>query len=96
MKPPITGGCLYGLIRYEDSAKPVARVYCHCRSSQKATGIPYLALMFVPCSALIKAATTRGIRVLQQVATLCTALFVLNMEPHYLIETVPLLDRDNP
>ncbi len=52
MKLPITGRCLCGSIRYEILAKPVACVNCHCRTCQKATGAPYLALMFVPASAL--------------------------------------------
>ena len=52
MKLPITGGCLCGSVRYEISAAPVACVNCHCRTCQKASGAAYLALMFVPASAL--------------------------------------------
>jgi hypothetical protein len=52
MKLPMTGGCLCGAVRYEISAKPIASINCHCRTCQKATGAAYLALMFVPATAL--------------------------------------------
>lgn len=52
MKLPITGGCLCGAIRYEISAAPLAGANCHCRTCQKSSGAPYLALLFVPAQAL--------------------------------------------
>jgi len=52
MKPPMTGGCLCGAVRYEILAEPIARINCHCRTCQKAAGAPYLALIFVPAAAL--------------------------------------------
>ncbi|MBL1262622.1 GFA family protein [Methylomicrobium sp. RS1] len=52
MKFPITGGCLCGTVRYEIGAKPVRMVNCHCRTCQKSSGSPYMALLFVPASAL--------------------------------------------
>ena len=48
MKPPITGDCLCGLIRYESSAESAACVKCHCGFCQKTTGTSYLALIFAP------------------------------------------------
>lgn len=52
MKLSLTGGCLCGAVRYEISAAPVRSVLCHCRTCQKSAGAPYLALMFVPATAL--------------------------------------------
>lgn len=52
MKLPLTGACLCGTVRYEISAPPVRSVLCHCRSCQKSSGAPYLALLFVPAAAL--------------------------------------------
>ncbi|NOT12889.1 MAG: GFA family protein [Methylococcaceae bacterium] len=53
MKLPLTGGCLCGAVRYEILAEPVASINCHCRTCQKSSGAPYLALLFVPAIALI-------------------------------------------
>ncbi|MGZ8137007.1 MAG: GFA family protein [Methylococcaceae bacterium] len=53
MKLPISGGCLCGAIRYEILANPVGATNCHCRTCQKASGAAYLAVMFVPASALV-------------------------------------------
>jgi hypothetical protein len=52
MKLPMTGGCLCGAVRYEISAEPIACINCHCRTCQKAAGAPYLALVFIPTTAL--------------------------------------------
>lgn len=52
MKFPISGGCLCGAVRYDIGARPVRMVNCHCRTCQKATGALYMALLFVPDSAL--------------------------------------------
>ncbi len=35
---PITGGCLYGAVRYEAGKPPYAVGYCHCRMCQQASG----------------------------------------------------------
>ena len=37
-RPPITGGCLCGAVRYESTESPVNGGYCHCRMCQKASG----------------------------------------------------------
>ncbi|MDP3838281.1 MAG: GFA family protein [Methylococcales bacterium] len=52
MKPPLTGGCLCGKVRYEISAPPVDSMNCHCRTCQKWTGTAYLAFMWIPADAL--------------------------------------------
>ncbi len=52
MKLPITGGCCCGAVRYEISAEPLGGINCHCRTCQKSVGAPYLAVMFVPATAL--------------------------------------------
>ncbi|MGR9086752.1 MAG: GFA family protein [Gammaproteobacteria bacterium] len=52
MKLPLTGGCHCGAVRYEISAAPVRSANCHCRTCQKTSGAPYLALLFVPATAL--------------------------------------------
>lgn len=52
MELPITGGCLCGEVRYEITAEPVRRVNCHCRTCQKSSGSAYMALIFVPDTAL--------------------------------------------
>lgn len=52
MKLPLAGGCLCGKVRYEISTAPIRSVLCHCRTCQKSVGAPYLALMFVPATAL--------------------------------------------
>ena len=43
---PLTGSCFCGAIKYELSAPPVLRAYCHCTKCQRMTGmflfhIPY-------------------------------------------------------
>ena len=48
MKLPITGGCLCGLVRYEISAQPLRTANCYCRTCQKSSGAPYLAILIVP------------------------------------------------
>jgi len=52
MKLPITGGCLCGAVRYQINARPVRMANCHCRTCQKSSGSAFMALMFVPDSAL--------------------------------------------
>lgn len=51
MKLPISGGCLCGKVRYEISAEPVGTANCHCRTCQKSSGAPYIAIIQVPTSA---------------------------------------------
>lgn len=51
MKLPITGGCLCGNVRYEISAEPLRTSNCHCRTCQKSSGAPYLAIIIVPTPA---------------------------------------------
>ena len=38
MSEPISGGCLYGTVRWEASAVPRASVLCHCDTCRRATG----------------------------------------------------------
>lgn len=51
MKLPITGGCLCGKVRYQITAKPLRTANCHCRTCQKSSGAPYLAILIVPAAA---------------------------------------------
>ena len=44
----LTGGCLCGAIRYEAWGKPNLQAICHCRMCQRASGAPFMALMFMP------------------------------------------------
>lgn len=39
-RPPITGGCLCGEIRYEIKGEDLGTTYCHCRMCQRFTGAP--------------------------------------------------------
>jgi hypothetical protein len=59
MKFPLTGGCLCGAVRYEIGAKPTRMVNCHCRTCQRWSGSAYMALLFVPASALTANGTYR-------------------------------------
>jgi len=43
-----TGGCTCGAIRYECTAEPIAMFNCHCRDCQRASGGPYIAVVYVP------------------------------------------------
>ncbi|MGI9483107.1 MAG: GFA family protein, partial [Hyphomicrobiales bacterium] len=42
-KPPVTGGCLCGNIRYEIINPPIDVGYCHCKMCQRFTGAPMIA-----------------------------------------------------
>ena len=44
----LTGGCLCGAIRYEASGVPSLSAICHCRMCQRASGAPYMGLLFMP------------------------------------------------
>ncbi|MEO1878741.1 MAG: GFA family protein [Methylococcales bacterium] len=52
MKLPITGGCLCRNVTYQITAEPIGAGNCHCRTCQKSVGTAYLAVLFVPYSAL--------------------------------------------
>jgi len=43
-----TGGCTCGAIRYECTAEPIAMFNCHCRDCQRASGGPYIAVVYAP------------------------------------------------
>lgn len=47
----ISGCCLCGQARYTASEQPVLTAFCHCRSSQKASGAGYSANVAVPTAA---------------------------------------------
>src|SRR3954454_20649869 len=42
----VTGGCLCGSIRYEARGLPFQTLICHCRMCQRASGAPFMALLF--------------------------------------------------
>lgn len=44
----LTGGCLCGTVRYEASGAPSLSAICHCRMCQRASGAPYMGLLFMP------------------------------------------------
>lgn len=52
MKLPFSGGCSWGTIHYECSAKPNFSGECHCRDCQRTSGSGYCPVMYVPRSAL--------------------------------------------
>ena len=37
----ITGGCMFGAVRYECKAQPAFMANCHCRDCLRATGAAY-------------------------------------------------------
>ena len=44
-RPPITGGCLCGSVRYEADGPPVCVGYCHCSTCRRHTGAPLVAFV---------------------------------------------------
>lgn len=49
---PLSGGCYCGAVRYEISELPKKTALCHCRTCQRTTGAPHLAILFVASGAL--------------------------------------------
>jgi len=47
-KHTVKGGCLCGAIRYEATGTPALSAICHCRMCQRASGAPFMALIFIP------------------------------------------------
>src|SRR4051812_21756961 len=41
MNLPITGGCVFGEVRYESASRPLMMLKCHCRGCQQDFGGPY-------------------------------------------------------
>src|SRR4051794_13892008 len=50
--PPLTGGCLWGAVRYEAQADHRKGYYCHCRMCQLAFGNTRAAFFQVPKTAV--------------------------------------------
>ena len=48
----ITGGCLCGGVRSEAHGTPSLTVICHCRMCQRASGAPFMGLLFMPSDAV--------------------------------------------
>ena len=44
----LAGGCLCGAVRYEATGTPQLSAICHCRMCQRASGGPFMALVFMP------------------------------------------------
>jgi hypothetical protein len=44
----LTGGCLCGAVRYEAQGTPQLSAICHCRMCQRASGGPFMGLIFMP------------------------------------------------
>ena len=52
MKLPLTGGCLYGAIRYEIARPPIGVYTCHCTDCQRITSSAFSIGMVVPADAV--------------------------------------------
>ena len=48
----VTGGCLCGAVRYEAYGSPSLSAICHCRMCQRASGAPFMGLLFMPSDAV--------------------------------------------
>ena len=48
----LTGGCLCGAVRYEATGTPALSAICHCRMCQRASGAPFMGLLFMPSGAV--------------------------------------------
>jgi len=48
----LTGGCLCGAVRYEATGTPGLSAICHCHMCQRATGGPFMPVMFMPTDAV--------------------------------------------
>ena len=48
MKPPFTGGCLCGAVRYKVTAEPLTIYFCHCTDCQHRSGSAFGISMIVP------------------------------------------------
>jgi hypothetical protein len=46
------GGCLCGAVRYEATGTPGLTAICHCRMCQRASGSPFMGLLFMPTDAV--------------------------------------------
>jgi hypothetical protein len=53
----LTGGCLCGATRFEARGTPILSAICHCRMCQRASGAPFMALLFMPSEGV---AVTKG------------------------------------
>ncbi len=53
----LAGGCPCGAVRYEATGTPGMTAICHCRMYQRASGGPFMALVFMPADAV---RVTRG------------------------------------
>ena len=51
-KETLTGGCLCGAVRYEAKGTPSLSAICHCLMCQRASGAPFMALIFLPSDAV--------------------------------------------
>ena len=52
MKPPFSGGCQCGALRYECTELPRFTLNCHCTACQKTSGASYVSVLNVPISAV--------------------------------------------
>ena len=53
----LTGGCLCGATRFEARGTPILSAICHWRMCQRASGAPFMALLFMPSEGV---AVTKG------------------------------------
>jgi len=52
MKPPLSGGCACGAIRYTCASAPIAMLNCHCKDCQLSSGSPFASGVVVITSDL--------------------------------------------
>jgi hypothetical protein len=48
----LTGGCLCSAVRYEATGTPGLTLICHCRMCQRASGGPFMGVLFLPSEAV--------------------------------------------
>lgn len=104
MEHPLTGGCCCGNIQYTIAADPIRTFNCHCRTCQRISAAPYLAVMLVPSTAFNITGTCQeylttaasGNTLYRHFCPICgTPLFVRN-SAHPTVRAVAAVTLDDP